>query len=285
MISSLIYSSKQLINHPPTSVKAAAATIVSQLFISALRVPLRYIRRYNRNINATRFVELRGVLSLCTPLFINSIFFKNKNQSTRSINYIIKDQPFLTLLYIANCIVHIQPIRGILEERVKTYKLPQIFIDISNSRLLSPMHEIKKVFTIDKDHDVYKIYNNAINAALIEELFFRGIFQELFLKQLPKFILKSLSIKQLPPEILDFRTIQIIRISLSALFFGIPHLRINNFAIVSATLSGLEKAILQEKIGLHASILSHFNHNFFTSLSEVVIPEFPRVEEVIKKLF
>lgn len=244
--------------------KAAAVVTITQIAIYFTRINDSQIRR-STSLTPERIKEIRRTLETSCSMLTVAYFYKSKNETV--FNF-FKKNPFLvatTILIVLNN----NPRFFLILKKEKLNVNPLSPIYSLGDKLATFCGMIKKRFKIEENYSPTRyVYNHSVVTPVVEELFFRGVIQEVLLRQLPKLVLRSIT--RIPPELVDLPAVRYTRFALSAFLFAVAHLHSKKTwsRMSDVFLIGMQVAYLSENIKLPASILVHSGRSLYVSLAK-----------------
>lgn len=276
-LTSSISTNSSIQSYPANFIKAAAYTVITQIALFKTRsIDLED----SIGINYHRMSQMRGFAKVNAAMLATILFFRNKGETPLQF---IKRQPMRILIYMALTAeaVFIRSIKEKLEKidndfwSRQTNETAAKALSLAEKICIVPKKlndlisgaAIRSIGKLADNPTILKFYTCSLVPAVVEEIIYRGIIQELLLRKLPKLALKSCC--NVAPESLDHPIFKCMRILGTSALFGIAHYddsRGRLFHALSAALAGIEFGYLNEDIGLPAAILSHYAHDLYVCL-------------------
>ena len=204
----------------------------------------------------------RRIISNIFSIITISTFFLNSSGSC----FLLTTPHLLIALTVVKCIYDLNLFpKAFTNKKISLNNSP--FLKNIQKIILKPICFFDEKIKLSDTHKIFRVYNNSVVPALVEESLFRGVFQEIILRQLPKLALRSIT--SIPPEVIDLPIFQNIRILTTGLLFAFAHIdeKRNMGNIFDISLSGIKLSYLSEKVCFSAAILSHYNKNLYVSLA------------------
>lgn len=262
------YSSAVAKTHVYSSTQAAFAITLLEFALGVTRGP--FVRRKIRaltTLTPSGLIAIQRIWSLASLNIIAALFLEKRNAS---LFFCATNDPLLVLIPIIRTVVEYAPFN--VQGKIDALTVPEAFSNLSK-KIAYLFDHLRSRLSFREDHlhaihptkiVLIGFHNDVIFPSIIEELLFRGVIQEIFLRQLPKLTLRLLSMNT---ELVDLPPFKIMRIAMSAVFFGIAYSWKNRpSAIFKTILLGLDTAYRYESTGLSAAILSHFNNNLYVTI-------------------
>lgn len=246
--------------------KTALSIAVAQYIFARSRYFQDHISK-TTGIPSNRISDLRRALAVfVTPQILIALVYKKKDDSL--ISFFKKNQ-LLVAITVFNFIKYVEPFRTVFKNTTNKFAIPETFYKFSKKfyKLYEPIYN---KFRIIETNKFKVIYNGDIIPPILEEFIFRGLIQEGIMRQIPKFICKSMNISSAP---IDHPISCTIRIATSAIIFGIAHLKKHKNDSCKAIEIGFDSlglAYQSEYLGMAKAILCHYNDNLYAHLSKLL---------------
>jgi membrane protease YdiL (CAAX protease family) len=256
-----------------------AASFVKGFFgVTIAQGALAFTRRYDEQIlNKSESVHsvvrvFRRQLGALASIFIPLFVFKDRNVS---FSMFLKNHPSLVAVSALEFLQNTEFFRSFLKENIGSRYLGT-YADKMARKFYSVYSRIAGKFEVKESNSTLRaLWNNALRPALIEEVLYRGIIQQVFCRKLPQWL------GGISTERMDHPIAKVMRIALSVFLFGFGHVykhsnysvygnykNTNLSAVCSITLRGLVGASFTETMGLLPAILNHYSHDLYCALGK-----------------